>query len=142
MKTKLFIFGIPTLIIWFVLSTIVYAKIGDSSNKIDGQSPEGIACSYIKLTYSTGFDAYYKQDKGLALYNLGSLYIDATDEKIKNVLTSIYEYKLGLNRIPSTSGINYDFVEANIRFDLDNSYKALKRACISKYGLANINGIN
>ena len=146
MKTKLFNFGLPLLIVWFVLSTVIYAKVSDSSDELSKdqrmQTPEGIACSYIKFTYSSGFDPYYKQDKGFVLYNLGSLYIDATDEKIKNVLTSIYEYKLGLNRIPPTRDINYDFVEANIGYDLSNSYEALRRACISKYGLSNINGTN
>ena len=36
--------------------------------------------------------------------------------------------------------INFDFVLANIGLDLNNSYNALKRACINKYGLSTLNG--
>jgi hypothetical protein len=142
MKTKLFIFGIPALIVWFILSTIIYAKISDSSNKVNGQSPEGIACAYIKRTYAKGFYEDYEKNKGSDFYYLGSFYIDATDKQIKEVLTSIYEYKLGLNRIPPTQDLNYDFVVDMIGLDLYNAHNSLKRACINKYGLASINGLN
>jgi len=144
MKTKLFNFGLPLLIVWFVLSTIIYVKISESSNKLSAEqikeTPEEIACTYIKSTFASGFDADYEQNKGTSLYYLGSFYIDATDEQIKEVLTSIYDYKLGLNRIPSANDINFDFVLANIGLDLNNSYNALKRACINKYGLSTLNG--
>jgi hypothetical protein len=144
MKTKLFIFGIPTLIIWFVLSTIIYAKISDSSNKIDGQSPEGIACAFIKSTEANGgfVSTYENTDSQLAFYFLGSFYIDTRDEQIKEVLYSIYEYKLGVRRIDTTSNISPTYLNANIYFDLNNSYNALKRACIDKYGINEVMGIN